>query len=83
MNKKDIEGALNELLGLSIQWSDLSAKDLDELVAFFGDDGRMFDTLGKEVLQSRVNTRVDNLFKRVRACRGSEKGGLLKEILGR
>jgi len=82
MDKKDIEGALNELLGLNVRWSKLSAKDLEELLAFFGDDKRVFDTLGREIIKERVSTRVDNLINRVKVYR-EEKGGMLKEILGR
>ncbi|GAI61276.1 unnamed protein product, partial [marine sediment metagenome] len=41
MDKKDIEGGLNELLGLNINWSSLPKEDLEELVAFFGDDKRV------------------------------------------
>ena len=83
MNKKDIEGALNELLGLSIQWSKLSTADLETLIEFLGDDKRVMSTLGKEIVKDRVNTRVDNVFKRVKAYGESGRGGILKEILGR
>ena len=83
MNKKDIEGALNELLGLDVHWSELPREDLEALMVFFGDDKRVFDTLGKEMVKERVGNRVDNIFKRVDAYRKSGKsGGVLKEILG-
>lgn len=82
MNKKDIEGALNELLGLNVHWSELPREDLEHLIAFFGDDKRVFDTLGKEMVKERVGTRVDTIFKRVEAYRNSGKG-ILKELLGR
>lgn len=83
MDKNDIEGALNELLGLNIHWSKLPKEDLEELMAFFGDDKRVIDTLGKEMIKERVGSRVDNLFKRARTYRESGKGGIFKEILGK
>jgi len=83
MNKKDIEGALNELLGLNVHWSKLPIGDLEDLMAFFGDDNRVFGTLGKEIIKGRVDKRMDNLFKRVDAYRKSGKGGILMEMLGR
>ena len=83
MNKKDIEGALNELLGLNVHWSKLPREDLEQLVAFFGDDNRVFGTLGKEMIKGRVDSRMDSIFKRVDAYRKSGKGSIVKEILGR
>ena len=84
MDKTDIEGALNELLGLDVHWSKLPKEDLEQLITFFGDDKRVLDTLGKEMVKERVGNRVDNIFKRVEAYRSSSgKGGILKELLGR
>ena len=83
MNKKDIEGALNELLGLDVHWSELPREDLEHLIAFFGDDKRVLDTLGKEMVKERVSIRVDGIFKKLEAYRKSGKGGILKELLGR
>lgn len=83
MDKKDIEGGLNELLGLNIHWSSLPKEDLEELIAFFGDDKRVIDTLGKEIIKERVGSRVDGLFKRARMYSGSGRRGIFKELLGK
>ena len=84
MEKKDIEGALNELLGLDVHWTKLPKEDLEQLITFFGDDKRVVDTLGKEIVKDRVSNRVDKIFKRVGAySRNSGNGGIIKEILGR
>jgi len=85
MDKKDIEAGLNGLLGLNVRWSDLRMEDLMELQAFFSDDKRLCDTLGKEMLKERVGNRVDDFFGKLRLAKvgsGNKGGGMLKEMFG-
>ena len=84
MDKKDLKDALNELLGLNISWDKLPREDLEQLLSFLNDDKRVLDTLGREMLKERVDTKMDNVFKRLRTYKeASGKGSILMEILGK